>query len=197
LTPSLPYAVADLYLPPALAVPPAGAPAPVSLAGWYASTRDGGALHLVVHGGRLETSTGLSARLGADGAFTLARADGSIASKGTVLSEDRIGLDATGDTIVFERKAAYAPTSQDLQRIAGRYANSEAETIYRVSVAPDGLTVVVEERPDQIKTFKPTYVGAFAAPQMTLRPVVEPDGKVAAIRVSDDRVWDLRFDRLP
>ena len=193
---TLPYDVADLYLPPG---PPAAAltPAPASFAGWYASDRDGAPMHLALHDGQVETDRGVRLMLDASGGFTLALRDGASTGQGQVLPDGRLALDVTGDRTVFTRAETYAPAPAALAAIAGRYHSAEADATYRVTVDQEGLKLTVEERSGQTQVLKPAYDGAFADAETTLRPVHGTDGAVIAIRLSDDRAWDVRFDRVP
>ena len=188
---ALAHATADLYLPAGPA-PSAAAEAPsASLQGWYASDREGQPLHLALKDGRLETDTGAALEARPGGGYVLAGADA------VVLKDGRIQLDQSGDVATFSRAEAYAPSARELSRIAGRYRSEEAQATYVVTPDKGGLRLTVEDRPDQTIVMKPAYTDAFASSGVVVRLVRGAGGEVTGLRVSDDRVWDLRFERLP
>jgi CubicO group peptidase (beta-lactamase class C family) len=193
----LAHAVADRYLPETKPAhtPYTLAPSP-ALAGVYASERDGSPLRLTMRDKRLQTDAGLTVMAAKDGTLALQRSDGSIARTGVQLPGGRLGLKSEGDITVYARSAAYAPTPADLARISGRYRNEEVPVTYQVTAVSGGLKVVAEGRPSQSHVFAPVYSGAFLSGDTVLRPVLGPDGSVTGIRISDDRVWNLPFDRL-
>jgi hypothetical protein len=190
--------VADLYLPKAAQAKSLyTAKPPASLAGLYASERDGVPLRLAFHGERLETDTGLTILMGSHETLAFIRPDGVIAQTGASLPDGHIRFDNEGDATFYDRVQAGAPTPTDLARVAGRYRNDEIPVTYRVTAVAGALSVVAEDRPDTNRTFVPAYSNAYTADDMVLRPVVGTDGRVTGIRVSDDRVWNLEFYRLP
>ncbi|HWX67653.1 MAG TPA: serine hydrolase domain-containing protein [Rhodanobacter sp.] len=170
---------------------------PVSLAGLYASERDGAPLRLTFHDNRVQTDTGLTVLAGPGGIFAFERADGAIVTTGAVLPGGRLRLDSAGDATVYVRTGAYAPTPADLARIAGHFHNDEVPVTYQISAVAGGLSVIAEGRPGKSRLFVPAYSDAFISDAMLLRLVRSSDGSVTGIRISDDRVWNLPFDRLP
>jgi CubicO group peptidase (beta-lactamase class C family) len=192
------HAVADQYLPNAkLEHSSFTSPAPASLAGVYASERDGAPLHLTFRDNRLQTDTGLTVVAGPHDTIAFQHADGSIAITGAVLSNRRLRLDAEGDATFYARQQPYTPTAADLTRVAGRFHNDEVPVTYQVTAVAGGLNVVAEGRPSKSRLFVPAYSNAFIAGDVLLRPVRGPDGRVTGIRISDDRVWNLPFNRIP
>lgn len=191
------HALADAYLPGATPAPTAYPSAPpANLAGVYASERDGVPLRLTLHDRRLQTGTGLIVKSGPHGTLALEHANGVIASTGSVLADGRLRLDAEGDATLYVREPAYAPTPADLARIGGRFHNDEVPVTYQVTAVPGGLQVVAEGRPGKRRLFVPAYADAFISGDVMLRPVRGADGQVTGIRLSDDRVWNLAFDRV-
>ncbi|HUB90672.1 MAG TPA: serine hydrolase domain-containing protein [Dyella sp.] len=191
------HALADAYLPGAKpeATIYTSAP-PASLAGVYASARDGVPLRLTLHDHRLQTDNGLIVKMGPRGTLALEHANGLIASTGAVLPDGRLRLDAEGDTTFYVREPAYAPTPADLAHIAGRFHNDEVPVTYQVTAVTGGLQVVAEGRPGKRRLFLPAYPDAFISGDVMLRPMRDADGQVTGIRISDDRVWNLPFDRV-
>jgi hypothetical protein len=115
----------------------------------------------------------------------------------TLLPGDRLQLDQTGDLITFKRVEPYAPTRAELQSVVGHYRSAEAEAAFIVSLDGDRLRFTVEDRPEATGPLKPIYKDAFFGPQGLVRLVFGSDGKVTALRLSNDRVWDLRAKREP
>lgn len=192
------HALADLYLPNATpAATPYTSTPPASLAGIYASERDGVPLRFTLHGGRLRTDTGLDVKAAPDGRLALEHADGVIAMTGELLSDGRLRLDTAGDATFYDREQAYAPTSADLARMAGRFHNDDVPVTYQITAEAGSLRVTAEDRPGKSRLFVPAYSNAFIAGDVMLRPVLDHAGHVTGIRISDDRVWNLTFVRLP
>ena len=75
----------------------------------------------------------------------------------------------------------------------GRYASDEAETEFVVAV--DGGELVLKRRPDTTLRMRPTGPDAFAVPSLGTITFRRAGGKVNALSVKLDRVWDLSFER--
>jgi Beta-lactamase len=195
-TGKLAHTVADLYLPAETPLP-AAAPAATSkpdssLAKWaglYVDDRAGAAMTLTWRGDHLQTDDGAGLQLLPDGTFRLG------AAPATLLPDGRIQLDATGDVVTFTRAKPYAPDRAALQPILGRYHSAEAEAVFVVAFDGDRLRFTVEDRPDATGLLKPVYTDAFVGPQGIVRLVRDAGGAVTALRLSNDRVWDLRAER--
>jgi CubicO group peptidase (beta-lactamase class C family) len=191
------HALFEQYFPNAKPEPTAFTTTPPAhIDGIYASERDGVPLQFTFHGDRLQTNTGLTVLGGPNGTFALRRGYGVIVATGAVLPDGRLRLDAEGDATYFDRTQTYKPTAEELAHIAGRFHNEEVPVTYQVTVASGGLDVVAEGRPGKHKLFVPAYTHAFIAGDMMLRPEYAADGSVKAIRISDDRVWNLSFERV-
>jgi hypothetical protein len=96
---------------------------------------------------------------------------------------------------MFEPVPKAAPTAAALASLVGTYTSDEAETTLTVSVANGALTI--RRRPDAVFTLAPLYADAFRAPQLgTIVFRRDAAGRVHALSVVEDRVWDLRFARI-
>ncbi|MFC4762915.1 serine hydrolase domain-containing protein [Dyella koreensis] len=192
------HAIVDRYLPDAKPEPNRfNSTPPASLAGIYASERDGSPLKLSFHDGKLRAGNGLIVMAGPRDALAFERKDGRVAMTGAVVAGGRIRIDREGDATFFTRQQAYSPTPGELAHMTGRFHNAEVPVTYQITAAKNGLQVIAEDRPGQTRLFVPAYANAFIAGDTVLRPVFNAQGDVTGIRVSDDRVWDLPFDRLP
>lgn len=193
----LAHALTDHYLPQATPEPsPYTIAAPATLAGLYASERDGTPLRLTWENGGLHTNTGMTVLAKADGTVAFTRADGTVDTTGAILPDGRLRRDSAGDATLYDRTAAYTPTPADLTRIAGRFHSDEVPVTYRVIAAANGLSLIPEGRPDNERLFVPAYTNAFISGDAMLRPVLAADGSVTGIRICDDRVWGLLLDRV-
>jgi CubicO group peptidase (beta-lactamase class C family) len=101
--------------------------------------------------------------------------------------------DAFGTIDVYERVPVARPSSAQLAELAGTYVSDEAETTLTVAMSGDAL--VIKRRPDTMLKLTPVYADAFSAPQLGLVIVRRDAGRVTALSVVQDRVWDLRFAR--
>jgi CubicO group peptidase (beta-lactamase class C family) len=103
----------------------------------------------------------------------------------------------TGD-ILYERVDRAEPTAAEIASLTGGYASRETGTT--VTIAPG-------EKPGELTyrigygslvTLRPTFRDAFATPTgASFHFVRDSGGKVTALGVGEDRVWDLRFTRMP
>jgi CubicO group peptidase (beta-lactamase class C family) len=103
-----------------------------------------------------------------------------------------------GDGIehLFELVPHANPTVAQLRDLAGVYTSDEAETT--LTVALDGEALVITRRPDTVVKLAPLYADAFRAAQLgTVIFRRDAGGRVTALSVVEDRVWDLRFTRQP
>jgi hypothetical protein len=99
--------------------------------------------------------------------------------------------DAFGTVDTYERVPASKPTADQLKDLTGSYMSDEAETA--LTVALEGETLVMKRRPDTMLYLTPVYADAFNVPQLGLVVFRREGGKVTALSVVQDRVWDLRF----
>jgi CubicO group peptidase (beta-lactamase class C family) len=104
--------------------------------------------------------------------------------------------DAFGTVDSLERVAPAKPTVELLKALEGVYVSEEAETT--LTVAIDGDALVLKRRPDTTLRATPAYADAFTADPLGLVIFRRgADGRVNALTVSQDRVWDLRFAKRP
>jgi CubicO group peptidase (beta-lactamase class C family) len=88
------------------------------------------------------------------------------------------------------------PTAADLQALAGTYVSDEAETTF-VAVVTDGV-LTLKRRPDAVIRLTPTAtkdVFMAGGGLGTITFLRNAAGRVIALSVKQERVWDLRFDR--
>jgi hypothetical protein len=87
------------------------------------------------------------------------------------------------------------PTAEDLNALTGTYVSDEAETTLVAAVA-DGV-LVLKRRPDTVIRLTPTATkDVFAAGGLgTITFRRDTRGRVTALSVGQERVFDLRFDR--
>ena len=172
------HAVADVYLADRLK--PAAPEAPLTAAqlqqaaGMYRSTMSG--LAIVVGAERGERDP----------------------LRGRKWSFDGRGATATdqyGTVETFERVEPAKPSAAQLQPLAGVYTSDEAETTLTAAVERGAL--VLKQRPDTTIALTPLYADAFRAGSLgTVIFRRDAGGRVNGFSVVQDRVWDLRFQRL-
>jgi hypothetical protein len=103
--------------------------------------------------------------------------------------------DEFGTVDAYDRVDAVARTREQLNEFVGRYISEEIETTVTVQV--DGDRLVVKRRPDATTLLTPVYADAFTFPAGTITFRRDSNRRIVALSVSQDRVWDLRFTRLP
>jgi CubicO group peptidase (beta-lactamase class C family) len=101
--------------------------------------------------------------------------------------------DAFGRVDAYERVPAVKPTVEQLRELTGAYVSDEAETT--LTAAIDGDALVIKRRPATTLRLTPLYADAFSAPRLGLVIFRRTGGRVTALSVVEDRVWDLRFAR--
>jgi hypothetical protein len=102
--------------------------------------------------------------------------------------------DPYGTVETYERVPAVKPLGPELNELAGTYASDEAETTLVARVEEGSL--VLKRRPGSTIKLTPVYRDAFNAPGLGF--VIfrrDGSGRVTALSVNQDRVWDLRFTR--
>jgi CubicO group peptidase (beta-lactamase class C family) len=192
LTTSLAHEIADHYLSGVRsAAVVARDTALAKWAGVYADNRAGSPLTLTWNEDHLQSDDGAALDVAPGGGYRL----GNTAVK--LLPPDRFQVDQIGDLVTFSRVDTYAPTHAGLQSIAGHYASAEAEATFIVSLDGERLRFTVDERPEHSGILKPVYKDAFTGPDVLVRLIFGAGGKVTGLRLSNDRVWDLRAERIP
>lgn len=191
------HAVADLYLADRLKPPPAPAPAHTltdaeldAAAGLYRHTVTG--VPLTVARDKATLRAGRGSMLVPMTASRLVTAAGQ-----TWEFDGRGGLrvrDEFGSADDYVRTDAAKPTAQDLRAFTGAYTSAEAETT--IIAAIDGDSLVLKRRPDTVIKLTPTYPDAFSGGAFgTVIFIRDGSGRPVGFRVSQDRVWNLRFTR--
>jgi hypothetical protein len=103
--------------------------------------------------------------------------------------------DQYGTVDSYQRVEPARLTSDQLKELAGTYVSDEAES--SLTVAMNGDSLVIRRRPDTTLKLTPIYADAFNAPSLGLVIFRRDAGRVTALSVVQDRVWDLRFARRP
>ncbi len=98
-----------------------------------------------------------------------------------------------GEVIAFDRVEPAHPSAADLAGLAGEYSSDEAELTLRVAVEDGKL--VIHRRPDTKIALTPAFVDGFTSELGGIRFLRSPKGIVTEMSVSQDRVWDLRFQK--
>jgi CubicO group peptidase (beta-lactamase class C family) len=112
---------------------------------------------------------------------------------GAALTAAAAGAPAQGGT---PSPAPFRAAAGDLSAYQGRYMSDEAETT--LTIAADGGDLVVKRRPDTVLRMRPVERDVFAVPSLgTITFRRSADGAVTELSVKQDRVWDLRFQRIP
>jgi CubicO group peptidase (beta-lactamase class C family) len=94
----------------------------------------------------------------------------------------------------FERVERAAPTAAQLRAYVGTYESDEAETVLTIAVEKDHL--VLKRRPATTIALSPLYADSFSGPELgTVIFRRDSAGRVTALSVVQERVWDLRFTK--
>lgn len=191
---SLGRVVSDVYLRKAESPRPVSAAKHSGLVGWYVNDREGAPLQIVAKGDALVTDNGVtvtSAPKGSPGdGLQIGDAPAWPAAAGKLVE------DYEGDRETFTRVDGYAPSAADLGAVVGRYHSDEADATWVATLEKDGIRLTLTDRPEATTLLKPIYKDAFRGSHFIVRLVHAADGRVTALRLSNERVWDMRFDRL-
>jgi hypothetical protein len=87
------------------------------------------------------------------------------------------------------------PSAAQLGALAGGYWSEEAET--KLTAAVEEGALVLKRRPDTVIQMTAIAPDKFRASIGTVTFIRNASGEVHALSVSQDRVWDLRFQRVP
>ena len=87
------------------------------------------------------------------------------------------------------------PTPAELDALTGSYWSEEAETMFVAAV--DQGSLVLRRRPDAVIKLTAIGPGKFRGSIGTVTFMKSASGSVDSFSVSQDRVWDLRFSRVP
>jgi CubicO group peptidase (beta-lactamase class C family) len=158
-----------------------------AFAGMYRRTTSGEPITIAGSANDLRVENGPRLTMQSPSRFVAASALIYTFTKGALTVTDPFG---TVDT--YARLEGADLTIRPLTDYAGTYDSDEAEVA--MTVAVDGNAVVLKRRPDTVMRLTPVYADAFRGGIGFVRFHRE-GGRVVGFSVSQDRVWDLRFNR--
>jgi CubicO group peptidase (beta-lactamase class C family) len=101
--------------------------------------------------------------------------------------------DSFGSVEVYVRVRRDEHGERPVAEYAGTYVSDEAETT--LTAAADGKTLVLKRRPDDVIRLTPLYRDAFRGPIGFVRFHRDNADRITSLSVTQDRVWELRFQR--
>ena len=101
--------------------------------------------------------------------------------------------DSFGSVDVYARVRGDELVVRSAAEYAGTYVSDEAEAT--LIAAADGNALVLKRRPDDVIRLSPLYRDAFRGPIGFIRFHRDSDNRIISLSVTQDRVWDLRFQR--
>jgi len=112
-------------------------------------------------------------------------------------SADQFELKFKDGTVTQYRRArSFAPTPEELQAFAGRYANDEIGSIFGIEPQEIGLKMRLEHSPDKALELKPVDPDTFQFSRITVRFCRDETGKVVALEYSNPMLRNIKFTRL-
>jgi CubicO group peptidase (beta-lactamase class C family) len=191
--------IADVYLdlPQASTTEPpsAGAPADTngardSIPGMYRRTDTGEPIVIARQGGAVQLAPNVL--LSPRSATQFVRSNGVVYD---FVTPQRLTVtDTYGSVSSYERVSPSDMVFKPLTHYAGAYSSDEAET--DVVVEADGDALVIRQRPDTSMRMTPVYADGFTNARLGfVRFHRDARGRVTSFSVTQDRVWDLRFNR--
>jgi CubicO group peptidase (beta-lactamase class C family)/lysophospholipase L1-like esterase len=102
--------------------------------------------------------------------------------------------DGSGSSNPIQRVLEVHPTADELAQYAGDYESEEADATFTVRLRGDAIALTAS--PDRNYFLEPLYADAFDSEIGTIIFRRKRD-RVTGFSVVEDRVWDLRFRRVP
>jgi CubicO group peptidase (beta-lactamase class C family) len=165
-------------------------------AGLYRNTVTGEPLHVVFVQGTLRLQRGASLRPVSSRSFRVGETD-RLLSFEPVPDNGRLRIRdiRTGaDDVIYEPTVEFSPKPEELSAFAGEYYSPDAETTLTVTVDNGGLQL--RRRPDSRIALTPAYRDVFESSLGLIRFIRNVGGRVIQLSVRQDRVYDLRFERV-
>lgn len=204
--------VGDVFAPDSRAAETAAAKGPAVVpdvtvvdlnnkAGLFFSERTGDPLRLIVNNGRLGVDGGGPLVSVTTDSFRNPRGNLFFMSQDEFelrfLSPDEFELKSMeGKTTRYRRAESYAPTAAELQAFAGRYANDETGSAFKVVPGKDGLLFHLEGSSGKGSEVRPVARDTFQISRVMVRFLRDKDGKVLGYDYSNPLVRNIRFTRM-
>jgi len=102
---------------------------------------------------------------------------------------------ATGGGRGAQPAPSFTPADADVAAYLGRYHSDEAEV--DLTVTRENGELVVKRRPDTVLRMRAVARDVFAVPTLGTVTFHRTGATAAELGVKLDRVWDLRFTRIP
>jgi hypothetical protein len=172
-----------------------------SKAGLFFSERTGEPVRLVVDNGRMRIQGGRPLDAVSKDRFRNPRSALAIMSQDEFelhfLSHDAFELKSMeGTTTRYRRARPHAPTAEDLELLAGRYANDETRAVIQTTPGAQAIMVRINDSPAPGFDFRPVDPDTFQRGGMFLRFRRDTAGKVVGLDYSNPVVRNIRFTRL-
>ena len=107
---------------------------------------------------------------------------------------NRLRVTNPTDDVLYEKVEPAQPTAQELSTLAGNYSSTETGSTITV-LATDKLAYRLGV--DAPVPLKPTFRDTFVTPTgASFHFIRDSAGKLTALSIGEDRVWDLRFTRV-
>ncbi len=167
-----------------------------ALAGMYRKLRDNTVTRIKWHDGKLTTDPGNTELVPVAASRFLAGATEQVIlfEGGTPI---RMRMITPFGEILYERAEPAEPTATELATLAGEYESSETGTTLKLAPGVKAGEMTYRIGSNTPVTLRPSFRDAFETPfGSSIYFVRDVSGKVIAVSAGDDRVWDLRFNRI-
>lgn len=162
-------------------------------AGMYRKVRDNTVLEVRWRDGKLTTDRGPQLVAVAANMFTQGASQVNFEEGPPI----RMRMTTPDDDVLYERVDPAQPTAAEIAALAGAYDSRETGTtlIFAAGDKPGEMTYRIGGGTAVV--LKPTFRDAFStAAGAAFRFLRDASGKVVAVSIGEDRVWDLRFNRI-
>jgi len=167
-----------------------------ALAGMYRKLRDHTVERIKWHNGKLTTDPGNTELVSVSaGRFLVGE------TEQTIIFEDgtpiRMRMITSFGEVLYERAEPVEPTTAELAALAGEYESRETGTTLQLAPGIKAGEMTYRIGSNAPVTLRPTFRDGFETPLgSSIYFIRDASGKVIALSAGDDRVWDLRFQRV-
>jgi hypothetical protein len=200
---TLPRALADVFLPAPAGIGKqiAAFPDATPLSGLFVNTATGFPVQVNANGSAVQmTMTGAPPMpMTRETEMRMSAGGGAMPFGATITysGADRFSMEMLdGSRFDHVRTAAVKPTAEQLAEYAGAYASSEADATYKIAIENGQLVLRIDGWPDSTMNLSPSYKDAFMSGMVLIRFHRDSAGRITQLSWGDNRMRDLRAQRL-
>jgi hypothetical protein len=116
-----------------------------------------------------------------------------------LFNDGRLRQETPDGDVAYERVETVHPSDSELTSLAGKYESGEAGSTITIAAQAGELTLTIGwNKPIHLRpTFRDAFLMEAGGGATSIVFHRDQAGKVTGLSAGDDRVWDLRFTRIP